>query len=132
MAQIARKLLSEAKPRTVNCDLGQSFLAPTDKMQFFFLSGEKSVFFDRVTGRKKCFRPARKKIIFLFSLGVLLLNESKRKNKKIIISQIFTNFYPVIFCIYCKLNGILNTKLCYHAQKWSNKLIIWTAFNNFL
>ena len=45
MAQIARKLPSEAKPRTVNCDLVHFFLVPMDKMQFFFLSGEKKRFF---------------------------------------------------------------------------------------
>ena len=43
MAQIARKLPSEAKPRTVNCDLGLPWL----KMYYFSVSGKKHAFAGR-------------------------------------------------------------------------------------
>ena len=42
MAQIARKLPSEAKPRMVNCDLGHSFFMAKGRIRFFCGSGEKT------------------------------------------------------------------------------------------
>ena len=58
MAQIACKLPSKAKSRTVNCGLGHSFLAPMDEMQFFFLSEEKTTW-----GKKSVFDPLGRKSI---------------------------------------------------------------------
>ena len=44
MAQIARKLPSEAMPRLVNCDLGHYFFMEQGHIRFFCASGEKTIF----------------------------------------------------------------------------------------
>lgn len=41
MSQIARKLAPEAKPRVVNCDLGNSLFTPEGSIRFFCSSAEK-------------------------------------------------------------------------------------------
>ena len=65
IAQIARKLPSEMKPRTVNCLWGILLLLLWVKN--FFHSGEKTLFFLSCHGAKKCFQPARKKSLFPLS-----------------------------------------------------------------
>ena len=45
MAQIARKLPSEAKPRMVNCDLEHSLFMDKGRIRFFFVSGEETRLF---------------------------------------------------------------------------------------
>ena len=48
MAQIARKLPIEAKPRMVNYDLGYSLFMDKGRIRFFFVSGEKGRLFREI------------------------------------------------------------------------------------
>ena len=43
MAQIARKLPSEVRPRIVNCDLGHSLFMDKGRIKFFCGSSEKAL-----------------------------------------------------------------------------------------
>ena len=65
MAQIARKLPSEAKPRMVNCDLGHSLFMAEDCTKFFCDCGEKiRLFRTRGVREIRTFGPQYKKVYF--------------------------------------------------------------------
>ena len=55
MAQNAPKLLSEVKPKIINCDLGNSFFVAKGRIRFFCISDEKVRFGTFVATVKKKF-----------------------------------------------------------------------------
>ena len=65
MAQIARKLPSEAEPRVVNCDLGHSFFIAKDCTLFFSSRGKKTRLFRTCSIREiRAFSPLIRKKFF--------------------------------------------------------------------
>ena len=69
MAQIARKLPSEAKPSMVNCDLGHSLFMAEGRIKFFCCCGKKiGLCRTRSVREIRTFGPQYKKVIFFFNI----------------------------------------------------------------
>ena len=86
MAQIARKLPSEAKPRMVNCDMGHSLFMDKGRIKLFCGSSENFDFLGRAAARKSCFRG------YCPEKWILQNNESNIKINKSLFKKSCENF----------------------------------------
>ena len=69
MAQIARKLPSEVKPRMVNCDLGHSLFMAEGRIKFFCGCGDKKrLCWTRSVREIRAFGPQTRKDYFIKSI----------------------------------------------------------------